>query len=178
MRRNDGRDPGFQKSALPRSELKHPSSLPHAGPSRRFEPFVSSDFCLRLAWVARTSGNESERLVGGRLVKERLGVPRRLQKVFDGTSELANHAILARGDSALTLALVDCSACRVCEELSLKFCSGCFSACYCSEECQIKDWTIHRHHCGHIKLNSFSPVFPTHHRSCLQPFCFYSLGFW
>ena len=112
------------------------------------------------------------------LVKERWGVPRRLQKVFDGTSELANHAILARGDSALTLALVDSSACRVCEELSLKFCSGCFSACYCSEECQTKDWTIHRHHCGHIKLNSFSPVFPTHHRSCLQPFCFYSLGFW
>ena len=112
------------------------------------------------------------------LIKKRLGVPRRMQKLFDGTCELGNQANLPGVERPLTLALVHSSACRVCEDCSLRFCSGCFSACYCSEECQIKDWTIHRHHCGHIKLNSFSPVFPTHHRSCLQPFCFYSLGFW
>ena len=81
------------------------------------------------------------------LIKKRLGVPRRMQKLFDGTCELGNQANLPGVEGPLTLALVHSSACRVCEECSLRFCSGCFSACYCSKACQLKDWSMHRHHC-------------------------------
>ena len=90
------------------------------------------------------------------LIKKRLGVPRRLQRLCDGDVELANHATLPGVDSALTLALMHTSACRVCEECSLRFCSGCFSACYCSEACQLKDWALHRHHCDRRHIVSIS----------------------
>ena len=82
------------------------------------------------------------------LIKERLGVARRLQRIFDGTCELANnYTLLSRADSALTVAVANDRECRVCEHVSRRFCSGCFSACYCSEQCQMKDWIVHRPQC-------------------------------
>ena len=84
------------------------------------------------------------------LIKERLGVARRMQKVFDGTCELANNYALSHATidgNALTVALANDSECKVCNEISIRFCSGCFSACYCSEACQLKDWIVHRRYC-------------------------------
>ena len=81
------------------------------------------------------------------LIKKRLGVPRRLQRLCDGEFELANHATLPGVDSALTLALMPSGACLVCEQFSIRFCSKCFSACYCSEQCQLTDWRAHRRTC-------------------------------
>jgi len=33
------------------------------------------------------------------------------------------------------------------EKCKLKRCNGCFNACYCSVECQTKDWVLHRREC-------------------------------
>ena len=84
------------------------------------------------------------------LIKKRLGVPRRLQRLYDGEFELANHATLPGVDSALSLALMPSGACLVCEQFSNRFCSRCFSACYCSEQCQLTDWRAHRRTCTAI----------------------------
>ena len=86
------------------------------------------------------------------LVKKRLGVPRRMQRLCDGERELANHATLPDTENALTLALMHSSACQVCEQLASRFCSKCFSACYCSKDCQLTDWREHRRTCTAISI--------------------------
>ena len=112
----------------------------------------------QLSFEDNESGTTVWRLKG--LIKERLGVPRRLQKLFDGKHELANCETLACVDNVLTIVLMYSSMCRICNQCCRRFCSGCFSACYCSEECQLKDWAMHRHHCG---TRESQPGYKIHH---------------
>ena len=47
--------------------------------------------------------------------------------------------------------------CVICNKEGAKLCQGCHSACYCSKECQTKDWSTHKLLCSKIKDGSHEP---------------------
>ena len=84
------------------------------------------------------------------LVKRAVDVPRRRQRLFQGTRELLNHSpIKARsGIDGLTLVVVE-DRCQWCNDEANKrcVCSGCRITSYCSEACQQHDWKRHKAVC-------------------------------
>ena len=84
------------------------------------------------------------------LVKRAVDVPRRQQRVFEGTRELLNHSpINARTYMhGLTLVIVE-DRCQWCNDVTNNHCvcSGCRITSYCSEACQRHDWRRHKAAC-------------------------------
>ena len=80
-------------------------------------------------------------------IKEDLGVPRRLQRLFSETREVANCEDI-RDDCVLTRAITN--SCCICGKQSTKSCSRCFSACYCCVQCQTLDWGRHKSDCNPV----------------------------
>ena len=81
-----------------------------------------------------------------RSIKLILGVPRRLQRLMEGTRVLGNHEEI-RQERTLTLVTLS-NSCHVCGMVgTVKSCSRCFSVCYCSESCQVCDWKRHKLQC-------------------------------
>ena len=80
-------------------------------------------------------------------IKQELGVPRRLQRLFNKTREVANCENV-RDDRVLTLAITN--SCYICGTESTRSCSRCFSACYCCVQCQILDWGRHKSDCNPV----------------------------
>ena len=83
-----------------------------------------------------------------RSIKESIGVPRRQQRLVEGTRVLGNHEVI-RHECTLTLTLS--STCHVCGLDATKSCSRCFSVCDCSESCQGSDCKGHKLQCVAIE---------------------------
>ena len=85
-----------------------------------------------------------------KMIKIAIDVPKRQQRLLDGTRELSSHSPIscAGGSHQLTLIIVD-TTCHVCnaETSSPRVCGGCYNVFYCSEACQRDDWQRHKEEC-------------------------------
>ena len=86
-----------------------------------------------------------------KMIKIAIDVPKRQQRLLDGTRELSSHSPIscAAGSHQLTLIIVD-TTCQVCnaETSTPRVCGGCYNVFYCSEACQRDDWQRHRDECA------------------------------
>ncbi|KAK8128933.1 hypothetical protein PG984_010041 [Apiospora sp. TS-2023a] len=53
--------------------------------------------------------------------------------------------------------------CTICGSTSAKYCSGCRSAAYCSQECQQTDWHAHKHLCSSFQECYAARPSPSHY---------------
>ena len=84
-------------------------------------------------------------------VKQRLGIPRKQQRLLLTTSSLLRGAVFPRVMSP-SIMCWHCGTLHSTRRKGFKFCSGCLSAQYCSRKCQHKHWKHHKQQCRESSL--------------------------
>ena len=93
-------------------------------------------------------------------IKIATGIRRREQRLIYKDALVHSQQTLASFFAAassvdVTLVRISC-ACHLCGREQVKLCSGCLDICYCSAECQRRDWRRHRREDRCCKIGELS----------------------